>query len=753
MPISEPYSPVQAPVKRPADVRVFSLETWKNAGGYAATLFVVLAAMTATLHLHRADLRVPFAYRDDNLMAQMFIQNVIESGWVMDGPRLGAPGGQNLRDFPLPDVFHLAIIKFMGWLFHDSGLVLNLYYLLGFPATALSSYFVLRRFQLGRMAALTAAVLYACLPYHYGRMGGHLFLAAYYLLPLVIWLIVRVYLGRYPFLRADDDGKPRWRFASHDAAGAVLICVLTGLAGVYYAFFSCFFLLAVGGKAALRERRWTPLIVSALLILLISAAVGTTLAPNLIYQARYGANSAVAARLPGEADSYGLSVIEMLAPIEGHRIAAFQRLRERFLLPPRWISGEFWSVPLGVTGSLGLLYLLGRFLWRRRDKIERTSDALAYLTVVALLFGAVGGLGSCFSLYVTPMIRCYERVSVFVAFFALAALFLLLHRLVSRYDRNIWTHLVAFTCFSTVLVLGVLDQTSPLSSTIYAESKREYQSDADFGRRMEAALPPGALVYEMPYFEFPEAGKLVEKLADYQLLRPYLHTRTLRFSYGAMKNRAASDRTALIAAKPLPEALEMLALAGFRGVYLDRAGYADAGASTEAELARLLSAAPMVSQSGRQVFFDMTSYVSALQTQYTDAVWEAKSETASHPLELEWTGAHGQETDPKEGAFRWCKAKAQLNIRNLLNRPRRVVLNMNVVGWQDKPVRLVLGGDLCRREMSIGTAWQPLELELLVPPGDHFLTFACDGLRMPTTHDPRELVFRVGNFEYRIEGE
>ena len=751
--ISEPYSPVQAPVERLAGPRAVSLETWKNAGGYAATLFVVLAAMTATLHLHRADLRVPFVYSGDNLMSQMFIQNVIESGWVMDGPRLGAPGGQNLRDFPLPDVLHLAIIKFMGWLLHDSGLVLNLYYLLCFPLTALSAYFTLRCFRLGRMAGTTAAVLYACLPYHYGRMAGHLFLAAYYLLPLVIWLIVRVYLGRYPFLQADRDGIPRWRIANLDAAGAALICVLTGLAGVYYAFFSCFFLLAVGVKSAFRERRWTPLIVSALLIFLISAAVGTTLTPNLIYQARYGANSAVAARLPGEADTYGLSLNEMLAPIEGHRLAAFRRLRERFLLWPRWTSGEFWGAPLGVTASLGLLYLLGRFLWHRRDKIERTSDALAYLTVVALLFGAVGGLGSCFSLYVTPMIRCYERVSVFVGFFALAALFLLLDRLASRCGRNIWTHMIRISGFSVVVVLGVLDQTSPLLSTTYAEAKHQYQSDADFGRRMETALPPGSLIYQMPYFEFPEAGKLVEKLGDYELVRPYFHTRTLRFSYGAMKNRATSDRLAHLAEQPLSEALETLALGGFRGVYLDRDGYADKGAATEAELARLLGAAPIVSQSGRQVFFDMTSYVSDLRTHFTVAEWETKSETASHPLELEWTGAHGQEIDPKEGAFRWCKAKAQLNIRNLLDSPRRVVLKMNVAGWQEKPVPLVLGGDLCRRELSLTPVHQLLELELLVPPGDHFLTFACDGPRMPTTLDARELFFRVGALEYHIEGE
>jgi phosphoglycerol transferase len=289
MPAMEPLSSAVTSAASANDLSprtASSSESWKNVAGYAATLLAVLAAMTATLQLWRADLRVPFFYSNDNLMGQMFVQNILESGWVLDNPRLGAPGGQNLRDYPVPDVLHLLTIKLLGCASHDSGLVLNLYYLLGFPLTALSTYFVLRRFRLGRMGALTVAVLYACLPYHYMRMQGHLFLASYYLLPLMIWFLVRIYLGRCPFVQSDGGAKPRWRFLDREAVGAVVLCLLTGLAGVYYAFFSCFFLLAVAIKAALRERRATPLIASALLISLIGVVVGATLAPHLLYEAQ-----------------------------------------------------------------------------------------------------------------------------------------------------------------------------------------------------------------------------------------------------------------------------------------------------------------------------------------------------------------------------------------------------------------------------------------------------------------------------------
>ena len=60
---------------------------------------------------------------------------------------------------------------------------------------------MLRRLRLGRLAALAPAVLYASMPFHFFRLGGHLFLASYYLVPLMVWLALRVCLGRNPFLR------------------------------------------------------------------------------------------------------------------------------------------------------------------------------------------------------------------------------------------------------------------------------------------------------------------------------------------------------------------------------------------------------------------------------------------------------------------------------------------------------------------------------------------------------------------------
>ena len=66
-------------------------EAWKNVAGYAAAVAASVAAAAVVLQLWRADLRIPFFYSGDNLMGQMFVQNVLDGGWVFDNGRLGAP--------------------------------------------------------------------------------------------------------------------------------------------------------------------------------------------------------------------------------------------------------------------------------------------------------------------------------------------------------------------------------------------------------------------------------------------------------------------------------------------------------------------------------------------------------------------------------------------------------------------------------------------------------------------------------------
>src|SRR5204862_367728 len=76
---------------------------------------------------------------------------------------------------------------------------------------------------------------------------------------------------------------------------------------------------------------------------------------------------------------------------------------------------------LGLVGSIGFLYLLGRLCLRRPGRGTRLADGLAVLTLAGLLLATVGGLGVVLSLLAAPEIRAYNRIVIFLAFFSFAA--------------------------------------------------------------------------------------------------------------------------------------------------------------------------------------------------------------------------------------------------------------------------------------------------------------------------------------------
>ena len=114
-----------------------------------------------------------------------------------------------LREFPISDGwFHYLLIKLLGWMVPDAAVVFNLFCLLTFPLVTLSALFVLRRLGVSPLIAAVVALLFTFLPFHLLRLG-HMFLAAYYFVPLTVLLVVRLYQGRISQARCPYPSFPR----------------------------------------------------------------------------------------------------------------------------------------------------------------------------------------------------------------------------------------------------------------------------------------------------------------------------------------------------------------------------------------------------------------------------------------------------------------------------------------------------------------------------------------------------------------
>lgn len=578
---------------------------WRALAAYAGAAAISMGAAVALLDLRRADLRVPFEYRGDVFLYSAVIKSIVEHGWFWTNPSVGAPGALQLYDYPnvAHESLHLLLIKAMALFTHDWALLLNLYFLLGFPLITLVAMATLRRFRIGWGPAIVGGVLYSFLPTRLLKGEGHIFLDTFFQVPLAVLLLLWVCGADPPLARRPRSGvesQAARRSRRRRTLAALAICVLSAGTSSYFSFFTIC-LLAAGGLWASVERRSLRNLGAgfglAAVILCAMAAFGL---PSMVYHLRHGNNPEIGRREAREAEIYGMKIAQLLLPVDGHRVAALSRLKERYESRAP-LSNENGTTSLGIVGGIGFLALVGAVVSRRHAAQREPVRSLAVLNLVAIFIGTVGGLGALFSLLVDPQIRTYSRIAVFIGFFALFEAMLLLDWLLHHRPR------IGLVALPTVLVWGLLDQTSLRAARPYEEQKRWYASDRDIVRRIEARVPPGGAIFVLPYVSFPERPPLVG-LTSNDEFRSYLHATHTRWSFPTMRARDGDRVQRQIAAQPPSDMLRSLTAAGFDGLLIHRDGYADGGAAIEAGFRGAVGIAPLLSEDGKLAFFDLTEH-------------------------------------------------------------------------------------------------------------------------------------------------
>jgi phosphoglycerol transferase len=720
----------------------------KNLLGYAAALALCLLILVWALDLRRAHFRIPFTYQGDAMFYHLAVKGLIDHGWFLDNRSLAAPGELDLRDVPSSDNnFYFALLKLFSLATAHYPLALNFFFLLGFPLTVASALFVLRRFDVSWSVAVFASLLYTFLPFHFARGQHHLFLSAYYFVPLAV--MIGLWICRDELSLVDEETKRlRVNWRDPKLVVSLIVCLLLGSSGYYYAFFACFFLLAAGLLAALRRRDVRALLLPACLTALVFAVVAINLWPSITRFTDQGSVHFVR-RLAGEADTYGLRIAQLLLPVRWHRLESLSDLKVDYNMRP--MINENDDASLGVVGSLGFLGLLW-WLFFRKPEIGRMDaqgsggllNHLSLLTGAGLLLGIIGGFGTLVAFFGLPQVRAYNRISIFIAFFALFAVALGLAKFSERHLQSRARQIAFHAALALILIFALLDQISPRFRPDYQRLTDEYMSDEVFVKKIEAAVPPEAMIFQLPVMSFPENPR-VHKMSDYDLARGYLHSRQLRWSYGTIKGREGDVWLRMVATKPAGEMAEALAWAGFSGIYLDRFGYFDNGAYLEAELSKALSATPIISPNERLVFFDLTGHQQKLKEQYPPAEWEARREAALHPLLAVWQTGFSDLEFGQDRSWRWCGAEGLMMLVNRTARDRQVELKMILAA--DNGGTVEVKSLFFNEKMKVDWKGQQFSRNFTLPPGEHEIRFSSDARRILPPNDFRELVFSVGNFE------
>jgi hypothetical protein len=740
-------APAAAPAAEPTPAPAGRGRLLREVGWHLAFALATVAVLFAGLRLETADIHAPFEYDGDALLILPFVKATLERGSHWRNERLGAPGIQELHDFPVVDHLHFAVIWLIGLAVPGPFVVFNLYYLLTYPLTTLTGMFVLRRLGLSIPAAGVGGVLYAFQPYHYLRGQMHYFLAAYWVVPLTLLVALRVCQGRLPFFRREADGRYRFRPWTWDALGTVLVAAATASGGAYYAFFGCALLACAGLYAWVSLKTWRAAASTGLVLLLVFVGGLANHAPAFAYQYRYGRNSAPTARLPEEAEIYGLKLTQMLLPIPHHNWSVFAAVQSSYDSGMRPLQNANKASALGLVGATGLVGLLAAAVLPGRRGWP--LGPLAFLAVCGVLLSTVGGVGAVFNHLVSPQVRDYSRISIYLAFLALAAACRALDRLLN--GRAGWVKWVAFPALA---VIGVWDQTN---STWFragqaghrTEEAARFRADATFFAEVERALP-GGTVFCLPFNAYPESPSFGGGMSAYYHIRGYLHTHSLRWSFGAMKGREADLWQREVACESPAEMLPRLVARGFDGLLIDRRGYSPAEADQlTAEVSKEIGAdAPRVEHPGTgEVVYDLRGYCDRLRAG-RPAEFEALCRREAEAVSVLWLdGFYSFEPFGQEWKHRWCGPKGVAVFVNPTDRPR--AFRVEAVFRSEQPeftdVRID-GGPVWTERFPVNKDSPMTSRVIVVPPGRHTVRFRG---RLPDGYlsgEPRRLTFFIAQW-------
>ena len=327
-----------------------------EAAMYAFILVLCLVILSLTFRLREVDISVPLRYFGDGVFMSALFKGVIENGWYLENPYLGMPAVSQTYDFPFTDAISFLVVKFLALFFSDYAIVFNLFILLGYFLTAITALSVFRHFKISFVPAIVCSLLFSFSPYHIMRGMGHVFLGFYVMIPLAIMVVVWVF-SREDLLFSYDSTKEKQivNLKSRIFWIAVLICLGIASSGIYYAFFTCFFLVVAGICSFLIDKRHN-FFNALILIAVITSGVLVNVAPNLLYQEKHGNN--IVKRSDLESELYGLKITQLLLPANYHRISRFSEFTQHYSKSAPVINENSFAT-LGVIGGVGFLFLIG----------------------------------------------------------------------------------------------------------------------------------------------------------------------------------------------------------------------------------------------------------------------------------------------------------------------------------------------------------------------------------------------------------
>jgi hypothetical protein len=726
----------------------------KNRAAFACALSAIVCAfaLCALMRVDRLHMRVPFTYSGDAVWFEIWLKGIMEGNLPWHNPHLGMPLGADWHDFPITLTLEAFTARVMALFTSSSGLVLNLIWMLATAASAWLATFGFERLGIERWTASALGVVYALQPFTFFRGVSH-FNLFFYLVPLLSTCAIEIAAGYIP-IQVDRQPAGKLGVLRTIPRYVCVACILQGISYIYNSFFAVVLIGVAGLFAFVVTRSRASVIAAIVAIGLIGSATVAVLSPTILYWVKNGKNDAMNYKSPEQAEFYALKLRYLLTPIPLNPFPPLEFVQKK-LDAAGFASdaqNEATTGRLGTVGSVGLLFLLGAavaFALRRTgggDRFTRILGACTALTLACILIGTVGGFGSLFSVFVSPEIRAYNRISVFIEFFAIAAIGLLLTKLgIWLRSRNV-PRPVLHVGLLLLVIFAAEDQAFTAGYRDHVGREAEFKLDDRFVGAVESKYPKEAEIFQLPVTEFPMYSSAYHMFI-YDQGKAYLHSHTLRWNFAAITGRDAGAWDWQTASLPVPEMLNRLSIAGFSGIWIDRFGY-EAGKSPERDIAAVIGAPPLQRSDGRIAVYDLRPFSARLNAANGPSAIHQNQERLLHPVRVSFESGFYPEERNDIQSWHWSGQHSVLHVQNTIPLPRvvRLVATLQTGDIQPDTIKVSGEGQTDTVAVTAHTAPYVRIIQLPANQGED-LTFDCICKQVTAPGDSRTLYFSLINFK------
>lgn len=513
------------------------------------------------------DFHIPITYEGGDAFSSIASMKM---RMLHDGYRLGWPLYEDVTEYsPIFNGIYRVASSIIVLFFDDFFLAQNIFLFLIPLVNVIVCYYIFCELKIKKIFSFMGALLFGFCPYVQIRLFLHQDLAAIECIPIVFLICF--------WLLEDRDFAIPGKGYFKKKRNLLLIFfgwLIANNGIVYYPFFSCFIFMVTGIVICIEKKSLKSFLPSITVIF------------NIVFWLTLGFVPAILGVLAGRGDVatngttrnayralvYGLDIRSMLLSPKGFGIDSITDFYN-YLFEYEF---EQYYAYIGIIGIIGFVILILRLL--RSNSIKTTQNhnritLLSKISIMLILLGTSCGLGVIVALFI-PFIASYNRVSIFILFACICTVILMMDEWVNKEGKYKRLRIVgcifllAYALWEQQGCYGLLSKELLYKNTILLEQDKAFFAD------LEKESGDNAIVYMLPYmrsFEFGGAGNL----SDYDHLRGYLNTDTVRWSYGAINSSDNDVWCEYVSELEAKELITELKKQNIAGIYINVDGYKD----------------------------------------------------------------------------------------------------------------------------------------------------------------------------------